>query len=115
MYTMHTILDFLNENVDGGDVLIWGLIILIAWCLIWRLFLGEWLFKHDVGTFWHDMYEIGPGGTLGLALVLLILIALFVTSIQAGLAFGGKLVLILCIFWGGLIFCFVKLIQYLKK
>ena len=79
---MMTILDVLNQRVDAGDVIFWGLIVLIAWCIIWRLFLGKWLFKHDVGTFWYAMYEAGPIGTFGLVLMALVLLTLPIAAMQ---------------------------------
>lgn len=112
---MNTPIDLLNNTEHTGTFMFWLLIVLAVWCMIWRLFLGDWLRTHDVGTFWFAMYEFGPVGTFGLALVLLVLLALLITSIKASFIYGGKLILAICAFWGGLIFCLIKVIKTIKK
>ena len=112
---MSALLEFLNDTIAARDILFWGLIMLATWCILWHLFLGDWLHDHDVTTFWYAMYELGPVGTFGLALMILLIIVLFITSIQAAFIFGGKLILAICAFWGGLAFCLIKLINSIRK
>lgn len=112
---MPTLLEFLNENTDAGDVLFWGVIALCIWCLLWRLFIGEWLRKHEVTTFWYTMYEAGPVGTFGLALMGLVLLALLITSLQAVSAYGPKVIAAAAFFWVVLITVAVLIVRSIKK
>ena len=110
-----TLLEFLNENTDAGDILFWGVIALCTWCLLWRLYIGEWLRKHEVSTFWYAMYEAGPLGTFGLALVGLLLLALLVTSLQAVSSYGPKVAAAAAFFWAVLIAVAVLIARSIKK
>lgn len=112
---MNTPIDILNRTDHTGTALICLLVILVVWCLVWRLFLGAWLYKHNVGTFWYVMYEIGPIGTFGIALVVLILLAMLISSIQYLFTFGGKIALAICAFWAGLITIGILLFKSIHK
>ena len=112
---MTTILEYINQKVDGFDALLWGTILLIVWCIIWRLFLGPWLCEHDVGTFWYEIFEVGPLGVFGIVLVALLLIVLMITSLQIVFSYEPKVIVAVASFWAIIISFVILIIRYVKK
>lgn len=94
-----TLIEWLNENFDAGDGLVYGLIALVAWFILWKLLLGRLLEKCACKSFGYALFELGAGGTFLVIFFLLFIAVLFITSIQAVIIDGLKIVFPLLFFW----------------
>lgn len=115
IFLSSNIITYLNAKYDAGDALLTGLTILALWSLIWRLFLGKWLYKHNASSFWYAIYEFGPVGSFSIILFLVILFVLFIASIQAVLEYGAKMILTLAVFWSIVIGVPIIIVKNIKK
>jgi len=114
IFLSSNIIAFLNSR-HAGDALIVCLSILALWSIAWRLFLGQWLYKHKVNSFWYAIYELGPVGSFAVILGLSIVFILLIASFQVLLEYGTKMIFALTTFWGTIIVSVIFFIKKIKK
>lgn len=105
------IIDLLNSPLDIGVLVV----VVSTWFVIWHMALKKILRKCKVASIWHELYELGAFGTLGILLFLLLIAILFIGSIQAVIGYGIKLLFPLFMFWGVLITIAVLIIRSIRK
>ncbi|MBQ3495725.1 MAG: hypothetical protein IJA76_03455 [Clostridia bacterium] len=110
------IIEWLNTNFDAGDAIIYGLIALVIWSIIWRLFIvkvfGKTAFISDL---MNEHPRLASVASFGILLFFSVIVVLLISSIQAGLEYGAKMIFMLLIFWGVVITFFVLLIRKITK
>ena len=110
------IIEWLTSNFDAGDGLIFSLIAFAVWFILWHLLLKKVFEKNCWLDDFVEMGPIaGPAATFGILIFLSIIAVLFISSIQAALDYGTKMIFALSIFWGILITFFVFLIRKFRK
>ena len=109
------IIEWLNSSFDGGDAIVTLIIVFVIWYLIWKRFLSKWLYKHNVGSFAYTLYEVGPIGIFGIAIIFVILITLLIGSIQAVVSIGINLLPALLFFWALIIGFFIFFVKKMRK
>ncbi len=109
------LIEWLAENADAGDALVYGLIALAVWCVIWRLWIRDRLYECDSSSFGYAMYEFGPVGTFGLFIMFLVLLVLAITTVQAIPYYGFRGILTFAAFWIPVIAFFVVIFKKLKE
>ena len=109
-----TLLEWLEGNVDGGAVFVWGIVAMLILCLLWWLFLGDLLHKCNVSSLGYKLYEAGPIGTFGILLFLKFFIVLLITSIQASFIHGAKMIFPLLVFWGIIVAAVIFIAKHKK-
>lgn len=110
------IIEWLNDNFDAGDAIIYSLIALAVWFVLWHLIIRK-LFRKS--TFINEIMDYGPIlaplASFGILLFVSVIAVLFIASIQAALSYGAKMIFVLLLFWGGIITFFVFLIRHIRK
>lgn len=104
------IIEWLSKKFDAGDVIIYGLIAFVICFFSWKL-INKVLKKHKL----HSLLELGAIGSFGILIFLLLIVVLFVASIQAAIEHGIKLIFPLLIFWGGFIAFVIFFIKKFKE
>ena len=111
-----TLIEWLNANLDAGDAIIYSLIGLVVWFVIWHLIISRLFGKYE---FIGDLMDYGPIlapiASFGMLLFLSVFVVLFISSIQATLSYGAKMIFALSLFWSGVIAFFVLLIRRIRK
>jgi len=110
-----TIIEWLNENVDAGDAIICVLIAYVVWFLLWKAFLKRFFSKSPIGSIGDHISELGATATFGICFLLLVVVSLFVTSIQAVFVYELTLLLPLTLFWGAIGAFVIFLIKVINK
>ena len=110
-----TIIEWLNENVDAGDAIIYLLIAYVLWYILWKIFLRKLFRKCPVGSLGEHLSDLGATGIFGICLFILLILTLLVTSIQLTWGYGWTLIFPLAVFWGGIFAFAVFLMKVLKK
>lgn len=90
------IIEWLGENVDAFDAIVFALIALAIWFIVWKL-LGNVLEKYKL----YSLMELGVMGSYLILVFFAFIVVLFIASIQGAMEYGIKLALPLLIFWGG--------------
>lgn len=110
------VIEWLYRNTDAGDVLSLSLIALAIWYVVWHLIISKFFRKYD---FISDLMQFGPLmapiASFGILLFFSLIAILFISSIQAALLYGAKMILVLLLFWSGIITFFILLIRHIRK
>ena len=86
-----------------------------VWYILWHLIIRRILGRCRVTSFWHELYELGAFGTLAIVIFVLIMVILFISSIQAVIEYGIKLLFPLFVFWGIFIAIAILIIRSISK
>ena len=112
---MNIIEQTLNRPFRAVDIL-YILIALVIWFIVWHLIIVKLFNKCNFISGLMDEGPIrAPLISFCLLIMLCIFVVLFIASIQAALLYGAKMILVLLLFWGGLIALFVLLIRHIRK
>ena len=108
------VIDLLNSPLTIYHIL--GALCAVAvWFAFWHLLLKTLLKKCKVTSFGHTLYELGAFGTFGVIVFLLIIVILFIASLQAVLSYGVRMIFPLFMFWGGLVTIAILIIRAIRK
>ena len=95
---------------------IYKLLIAVAtWFILWHLVIKRILQRCKVTSFWYGLYELGAFGTFGIVIILSIMAILFISSIQAVIGYGTKMLFPLFLFWGIIVTIIILIIRYIRK
>ena len=114
---MNIIEQKLNRPFRAIDIL-YILIALVIWFIVWHLIIVK-LFGNC--SFIRELMDYGPIlapiASSGILIFLSLFVILFIASIQAVLLYRAKitLILLLLLFWSGVIAFFVFLIRHIRK
>ena len=110
------IIEWLNSEFDAGYGLIFSLIAFAVWFILWHLILKKVFEKNCWLDDFVEMGPIaGPAATFGILLFLSIIAVLFISSIQAALIYGTKMIFSLLLFWGIIITTVVLIVRSIIK
>ena len=104
------IIEWLGENVDAFDAIVFALIAFAIWFFLWKL-IGKLLEKRKA----YSLLELGAVGSFMILVFIAIIVVLLIASIQAAISLGLQLLLPIIVFWGAVIAFFVFVIRKLKK
>lgn len=90
------IIEWLDENVDAFDAMVFALIALAIWFVVWKL-LGKVLEKYKL----YGLMELGVMGSYLILVFFAFIVVLLISSIQGAIEYGIKFAFPLLIFWGG--------------
>lgn len=104
-------IDLLNSPFD-----VCALIGFVAvWFVLWHAILKRILKRCKVTSIWYELYELGAFGTIAIVVFFLIIVAIFIGSIQATIVYGIKLLFPLLLFWGGFVAIAVLIVRAVRK
>ena len=104
------IIEWLDENVDAFDAIVFALIALAIWFIVWKL-LSKVLEKYKL----YNFMELGVMGSYLILIFFAFIVVLLIASIQGAIEYGLKLAFPLLVFWGGFAAFAVFFIKKFKK